>query len=244
MTVRPEDLATAMTCEMCSTEFPLGYALKVAKPKSCSWRFRLPPGINEDRILEATALAATAAAVQPDDHPFRASPHQFGVRLATSREGGRRATEFCEIDVVMTLDDEGRSEVVVGEVKNHKPFERDDVEHLRTVQRWFVECGVPCSLLFATLCEALSDAEVSLLREACEAAPLPHETSLRPLLPIVLVASDLSAPRLTPEHPRWLRPGDEGWETFSFGSCKRNLGLLDIEWPGVPEPGSWRCRWR
>jgi hypothetical protein len=243
MTVRPEDLASSMTCEMCSVQFPLGYALTVARPRQISWRFRLPLGIGEDRILEATALLATASAVGFGALLAGASPHQFGVSLATPPGPHRPRRDFCEIDLLMILDDRGRSEIVVGEVKNHKPLDSDDVEHLLTVQKWFLGRGLHCYPLFATLQDAMRPEEVSILRGACEAAPMSLGSQVYPLMPIILVASDLSAPPLTSAHPRsWRSPG-EPWGTFAIDTCKRNLGLVEVEWSGPPEAAPFSCRW-
>jgi hypothetical protein len=141
------------------------------------------------------------------------------------------------------LDDRGRSEIVVGEVKNNNPLDSDDVEHLLAVQKWFLGRGLHCYPLFATLQDAMSPEEVSILRGACEAAPMSLESQIYPLMPIILVASDLSAPPLTSAHPRsWRSPG-ERWATFAVETCKRNLGLVDVEWTGTPEAAPFSCRW-
>jgi hypothetical protein len=243
MTVRPEDLTSSMTCEMCSVQFPLGYALAVARPKQISWRFRLPPDIGEDRILEATALIATASALGFGALLAGASPHQFGVSLATPAGPGRRRRDFCEIDLLMILDERGLSEIVVGEVKNKNPVDLNDVQHLLTLQEWFLGRGLHCYPLFATLQDAMSPEEVAILRAACEAAPMSLGSQVYPLLPIVLVAPDLSAPPFTSAHPRsWRSPGQR-WETFAVETCKRNLGLIDIEWNARPATTPFSCRW-
>jgi len=243
MTVRPEDLASLMTCEMCSVQFPLGYALAVARPRQISWRFRLPPDIGEDRILEATALLAAASAVGFGALLSGASPHQFGVSLATPAGPGRPRRDFCEIDLLMILDERGRSEIIVGEVKNRNPIDSDDVQHLLTVQKWFLGRGLDCYPLFATLQDAMSQEEVAILRSACEAAPMSLGSQVYPLLPIILVSPDLSAPPFTPAHPRsWRSPGQR-WETFAVETCKRNLGLVDIELSASPGAPPFSCRW-
>jgi hypothetical protein len=65
MTMRPQDLGTSVSCEMCSAEFPLGFGL-AQKGADASWHYRLHPDIGEDRLLEALAVIASAAVARRD----------------------------------------------------------------------------------------------------------------------------------------------------------------------------------
>lgn len=242
MSMRPEDLATSMACEMCSAAFPLGYALGLARGRQATWRFRLPPDIGEERILEATALIATAAAVNPIELLQGGRPHQFGIELSAPRQHGGGEDRYCELDIFMVLDDRGQSEVVVGEVKNRGYLEEDDLSHLLRVQRWFLDAGIHCYPLFATLRESLRDGEIELLRRACENAPRSIGSHIFPLAPIVLLGPDLSVAPMEPGHPRsWRSPGG-AWGNFAIESYSRNVGLVQLDFTG-DAANLWSCQW-
>lgn len=83
------------------------------------------------------------------------------------------------------------------------------------------------------------------LRSACENAPdtsLDRFAGLRPVLPLVLTARDLSAPEFNEHHPnRW---GVFDIHERAEKSCRRNLGLETM----VPLSGpagdmTWRFSW-
>ena len=65
--------------------------------------------------------------------------------------------------------------------------------------------------------------------------------NLRPVLPLVLTARELSAPEHTEHHPNT-------WRVFDIleqaqESCRRNLGLSDVDPFGGAEGVAWRLSW-
>ncbi len=113
--------------------------------------------------------------------------------------------------------------------------------NLTKVQRYFRSEGFECVILAATLHERIEGEELKALRQACEQAPhrsLDRFASLRPVLPLVLTAKELSAPEHTDQHPN-------SWGLYDIleqaeESCRRNLGLSDLDYLGG---GAWRLSW-
>lgn len=242
MTMRPEDLTSAVTCSMCSAEFPLGFALGRSKSGQ-GWQYRLPQDIGEDRLLEALALLATASALSSEGVFAGSSLHQFGIELKTPRQHGKEREHECELDLFMVVHDRGEPEIIVGEIKNGGYLEETDLDNLLRVRDWFLGRGFNCYPLFATLREELRRGERDLLRSACEHAPRAHGNHILPLLPIVLVGSDLSTAPMEEAHPRSWKTAVGAYTNLSSQSCVRNLGLTSLEWIPTGLGGSWQCDW-
>lgn len=241
-TMRPEDLSTSVSCEMCAAEFPLGFALAQARAHP-AWHYRLHQDIGEDRLLEALALLATASAVGAPGLLESGGLHQFGVELKTPRAKGQPPGHECEIDFFMVLHDRGQPEVIVGEVKNRGSLEQQDLDNLLLVQRWFGTQGVDCYPLFATLRDELRTEERDILRTACETAPRVRGSQVLPLFPIVLLRPDLSTAPHEPDHPRSWRISLGAYSNFAAQSCARNLGLVSTAWLPPPSSSGWACQW-
>jgi hypothetical protein len=154
----------------------------------------------------------------------------------------RAHDDAWEIDFAMALDDAGPPLVAVGEVKSFRdPIETADLASLRRVQERLRATGIECFLVASTLRDKLDETELAALRIECERAPTTlSRRSSRPVLPIVLTASDLSQPEFSDDYPgRWEGPG-AGTAGLAEESCKRNLGLKEIRWE--PTAGEWRFR--
>lgn len=242
MTMRPEDLASTVRCEMCSAEFPLGYAIGQARAKP-GWQFRIAQDISADALLEATALLAAASAIGHSTLLANRSLHQFGVELKTPRAKGQPRGHECELDLFMVVHDGDDPEVIVGEVKNSASLEQVDLDNLLQVQRWFIGCGINCYPLFATLREALREEERNMLRSACEQAPRAIGSQVLPLFPIVLLRPDLSTAPMEPDHPRSWKAALGPYTNLSSQSCMRHLGLQLVEWAGPDRVPPWQCQW-
>jgi len=237
-----EDLSTSMTCEMCAAEFPLGFAL-VQPRANAAWHYRLPQHIGEDRLLEALAVLAAAAAVGAPGLLEGGSPHQFGVELKTPRVKGQPPGHECELDLFMVQHDRGWPEVIVGEVKNQGSLEQQDLDNLLLVQRWFGTQGIDCYMLFATLRDELRTDERDMLRSACETAPRVRGSQVLPLFPIVLLRPDLSTAPHEPDHPRSWRINLGAYSNLAAQSCAHNLGLVSTDWSPHPSGPGWACQW-
>jgi hypothetical protein len=242
--LRPEDLGTTLTCEMCSASFPLGFALALQRKTRSGWHYRLPSDIGADRLLEALALIATAGALTFDS-ANEANPHQFGVKLSSPRTTRATRGQSCEMDILMSLENGGQPEFIVGEVKGAGHLEDDDLRNLIKVQGWFLSQGFNCVPLFATLRDSLTPDEQHLLRTACDQAREYLGSQVLPLMPVVLLKRDLSTAPLEQDHPRsWPGPGASVAE-LAVASAKRNLGLLDVSWgPASGGGGGWQCQWQ
>jgi len=241
MTLRPEDLTSTLTCDMCSAEYPLGFALALSR-SGASWHYRLPQDIGQDFLLESMVLIASAAAIGEPGLGNRLR-HQFGVKLSDPRQRHQPPGFSCEMDLFAVYDNRGRPEVVLGEVKNHGRLEQQDLDNIEKLQQWFISQGQHCYPLFATLRDTLTDPERDLLRAYCERAPRSLGSLVEPLFSIVLLKPDLSSPPLGPDYPAsWRGPGGS-MSQLAVASCKRNLGLDTYNWVPPPNGPKWDCRW-
>lgn len=240
--VRPEELESEVTCTMCSARYQLGFAI-AHRELETTWRYRTPPDIDNDRLLEAVALLATRGALRGWDVGGRGMPHMFGVKLSATETALRRRADdpSCELDLLLMSDFQGVPQLIAGEVKHRGPLEEADLENMRAVQAWFAEIEIDCWPLFATLRPALEPREVELLRNACETVPRARGSMIVPKFPIVLLEQELSAPWMDDNSlVKWSStrsPGDLG-----IASCTRNLGLES--WAPSSTLDSWVCKWR
>lgn len=221
----PDDLRSDFACEMCGEEFPLGLVL--ALNRKTNWLYRLSGNIDEDRLLEVFPIMATLSVLSryraiSDRNP----PHVLGLKL-------RGQKDFCEIDLAVALDDGGWPIVVIGEAKSFRDqIDQNDLTNLLRVQEYLRNQKIETFLLAATMRESLESEEVKILRSLCENAQetLTSNPSRKLAFPFVLTGRDLSLPEHAPDHPmRWDR------SSFSFAdlaitSCKRNLGLIEVNW--------------
>lgn len=237
--MRPDDLETDVTCPMCSARYPLGFALAHTESQA-AWRYRTPPDIDEDHLLEAIALLATRAALRTWNHAGNATPHIFGAKLTATDPAIRRrpGDTSCEMDLLLFGDFRGQTQVIVGEVKHRQRIEETDLNNMRAVQRWFASQDIDCWPLFATLRSSLDPSEVELLREACETAPRARGSMIVPQFPIILLEPELSAPWMDDNSiAKWCSTRSAG--DLAMASCARNLGLQ--QWS--PAPNRWACQW-
>jgi hypothetical protein len=238
ITVRPEDLAIDLTCEMCSEAFPLGFALGVKGSARNDWVYRLAGNVSVERIREVMPIMATFATLSMSDSEPSTLPHILGLEVSGPQNK-------CEIDLVLCLDDRGIPVVVIGEIKSYRDvIDATDVANLHRVQHHLRSTGIECVILVATGRESLTDEERTTLRSFCRNLPNPlhRDGFVIPLMPIVLTGQDLSAPPHTEQHPQaW--PSLEGWRgvvDLAAESCHRNLGEFQA---AETDTGTWQLTW-
>ena len=236
--LRPDDLEAEQRCQLCDADFPLGLAL--ALHRRDGWRYRLAANLAPDRLRSALPIAAALNVVATSHRAGGGAgmPHVLG--LTVESKGWR-----CEIDIAATVLDGPTTVVVIGEVKGGSDqIDPTDMENLARVQAALRGEGVEALILAATTRAALTPDERSLLRSVCEEAPerLHRSGSSGPALPIVLTERDLSTPWISEDHPwRWGGIGGRVLEGVATESCKRNLGLNEVDYPGHAIPH--RCLW-
>jgi hypothetical protein len=226
MRLSPEELATELRCEMCYKTFPLGLAIAAAGGRA-TWLYRLAGAVPLDNLRETLLLMAVLGAFS-DWTGFMAPstmPHTLGLEVRTDE--GRR-----EVDLSLVLDDSGRPTVILGEGKSWRgDVDRNDLEGLIQIQSYLRAKGIETFVLAATFRDKLTPEEVGALRDMAEKAPKTLEChQSNPALPIIFTGRDLSLPRTHSDHPsRW---GDRRptMPLLALESCKRNLGLRDVNW--------------
>jgi len=236
----PRDLDTLITCEFCGEQFRLALSLSLSRTKS-RWRYRLASHLSPEKVralLPALATMSMFGQLPSTTEPPMA--HAFGVsfKLPGSKQ--------VEVDVVAYL---GRPTwgVVLGEVKNNNRIDENDVRNLEELQRRLHEKSTRAVLVFATLKNEFSPAEVEVLRahvERCVETTTAYG-ALVPRFPFVLTAKDLSLPWGHEDHPwRW-EPAGQGHGVFGTAeeSCKRNLGLARFLIARSPERRGLECTW-
>lgn len=221
--VRPEDLATQMTCEMCLQDFPLGLALGMSTNGRNDWHYQLAGHVSEDRLRETLPVMAALQVLTSLRYLSPSVvPHVLGWKV-------QGPGVDCEVDVAAVLDNRGLPVVVAGEVKHHlKSVDANDLRNLDRIQRHFRDRGVECFILAGVL-RQLRPEEIAALRELAQRPPttLPPRSSIEPVLPIVLTERDLSVPQFE-EHPMQWAAGD-GIVGLARESCQRNLGMTGLE---------------
>ena len=223
----PEQLGTTVECEFCGADVRLALALALTKPE---WRFRLAGHLSASRV-EAFLPAMAASAVLSGLHHVEGPPasHVFGLEIQLPN---RRQVE---VDIAMIMHEDGWV-VVLGEVKNHKPIDSNDVGNLFALCAALIDKGIPAIPLFATFNAAFSQEERQAIRLAMDAGP--QAAFIRgqrlPLTPLLLTRRDMSLPNFHDDHPwRWPNPGTgTGVVGVALESSKRHLGLLNVTWQG------------
>lgn len=221
----PEKLGTTVECEFCGADVQLALALALTKPE---WRYRLAGHLSASRV-EAFLPAMAASAVLGGMCHVEAPPasHVFGleVQLPNRRQ--------VEVDVAMIMHEDGWL-VVLGEVKNHKPIDSNDVENLFALCAALIDKEIPAIPMFATFNEAFSAEEQKVIRATMDSTPLAVSLGGRqmPLTPLLLTRRDMSLPHYHDDHPwRWSEPvSGTGIVGIALESNKRNLGLLNVTW--------------
>jgi hypothetical protein len=189
--------------------------------------YRLAGAVPLDNLRETLLLMAVLGAFS-DWTGFMAPstmPHTLGLEVRTDE--GRR-----EVDLSLVLDDSGRPTVILGEGKSWRgDVDRNDLEGLIQIQSYLRAKGIETFVLAATFRDKLTPEEVGALRDMAEKAPKTLEChQSNPALPIIFTGRDLSLPRTHSDHPsRW---GDRRptMPLLALESCKRNLGLRDVNW--------------
>jgi len=236
----PESLATDYSCDMCGKVNPLGFIL--ALKNSAPWHYKTASTLTAEQIAETMPIMATVNVLHALFGAVGGGseiPYVLGLKV---REG--KAWE-CEVDLVLLANNRGAPVVIIGEVKSYRdPISATDLANLSKVQQYFRSEGIECIILAATLREKFEGDELQALRNACTQSPgrpLDRFASLRPTLPIVLTARDLSAPEHTEHHPtRW---GVYDALERAEASCRRNLGLSDMDYVGDIGGSNWRLSW-
>lgn len=258
-TVRPQDLAVDLDCEMCSETFPLGFALGIKGTGKTDWVYRPAGNVPASRIREVMPIMAALSALStfrkawpyyPLPSPT-APPYALGLEVS----GPHRR---CEIDLTLCLNDYGTPVVIIGEAKSyHGEIDDKDLVNLRAVQQHLRGNDIECLILVATSRDRFTDDELSALRRFCAKLPSPLHLQDNPFLsgleiplaPILLTRPELTAPREEDIHQAPMgNPFCFSNNLFdlAINTCRSNLGEFDItnSHANPLESGIWQLVWR
>jgi hypothetical protein len=237
--VSPRDLDATIQCEFCGEDFRLALSLALSRS---SWRYRLASHLGPEKVKALLPALATMSLLGQLTARFGAAgTHAFGVEFTFA--GNKRV----EADIVAYLARPDWA-IALGEVKNSNWIDANDVENLDELQRRLDQKGVRSVLTFATLKDRLAPEEVVALRGLVERGR-EITTAFRtvvPRVPLVLTAKDLSLPWDNDDHPnRWTRAGTgEGIFSTAIESCKRNLGLVELQRGTGDNRRPFNCTWQ
>ena len=232
----PEDLATDISCEMCSASTPLGLIL-ATDSKPSTWNARPAGSLSAARIAETMPVMACLNVLRVVVSPGGVSHanHMLGLTITEGRKWA------CEVDLALSTSRTGEPIVVIGEVKSYRDsITVTDLVNLRKVQTYLRQSGVECIVLAATLRPQFEDEELRELRTFCEqspAIPVGNGGVLQPVLPIVFTAEDLSLPEFSDGHPASWENGRFGLLNLAQESCRRNLGLEEVKYSSTEDGG-------
>jgi ribosomal protein S27E len=239
-TFTAEDLSTVVECELCSETFPLGFAL--AQESHNEWLYRLTGNVDPKKMAEALPIMAAMTILSGYRRLSTSSvPNVLGLKITSGKKWS------CELDIAAFVECGGPSVAVVGEVKSFRDsIDESDIANLVRVQERLRSKHIECVILGATLREQLDSEEISAFRALCENAPdsINRRNSTGLVLPIVLTRKDLSVPYFDENHPtKWGDPGG-GLSELATESCRRNLGLTDLQHEWTGSQWSWRPVWQ
>lgn len=224
MQVSPRDLDSTVHCEFCGETFRLALSLSLSKSR---WRFRLASHLGPDKVKALLPALATSSLLGQLSARFEApGPLAFGVEFKL--QGNMR----MEADLVTYLMRPDWA-VAVAEVKNGNWIDDNDVRNLEELQGLLDNSGVRSVLVFSSLKDTLAPAEIHALRGLVERAAWTTTAfgTEMPRVPLVLTKGQLSLPWDNDDHPgRWGTPGiGTGIFSTALESCRRNLGLVDLQ---------------
>ncbi len=233
--VRPEDLRSDHTCDLCGSQTPLGLALSMNVRND--WSFRLPADIPPEKLSETLPVMAVLSILGGHLGHSADTPYALGVEVESP-------DEKFEVDLVMVLSGSYPPTMIIAEVKSFRDVvSSDDLSHLCKLQQHLRSKGVDCYIIAATLREELPSETVMALRSVCENTPRSIGTRVLPILPIVLTGRNLSVPYMHENNPSsWLEV-DKGLSSIAVESCRRHLGMTDISYRSVGER-KWVPTWQ
>ncbi|WP_328550294.1 hypothetical protein [Streptomyces sp. NBC_00366] len=235
----PEELVTDIKCDMCSKTHPLGFILGLSG-KAQDWHYRPAGALTAERIAETMAVMASKNVLREILSP---SGGAVGGVLGLKISAGKKWS--CEIDVSLFSSRYGVPTAVIGEIKSYRdPITVTDLSNLALVQDRLRCNRLEAVIVIGTLRDELDFDEIHAIRDACENAPSERVYSgeLRPALPIVLTSADLSVPMFNRQHPlSWSHSFDI--LHLAEESCRRNLGLMSLEYDRSPGPAKWTFDW-
>jgi predicted Zn finger-like uncharacterized protein len=247
--VTPEELGTAVRCELCSATVPFGTYIANSPQRPAAWAMRATAALDEAHFNETTPVMAALSV-------FHAACGKgftgTGMTYLVGAEMVASAMK-CEIDFMVLLQDAELPAVIISEAKAGHPdhpapgalLSSDDLAHLEAVQDSFRALGIDCWICFATTRPALEQSEIDLLRRSCERALTPvfdFMRSLHPVFPIVLAGEDLSVPAFDEHHPaRRIHGHFPRLPALGQDTCQRQLGLADVDYTRDSD-GTWRAR--
>ena len=198
--------------------------------------YRLAPEISPERLSETLPVMAVLSVMYSQSR-LVAYPFVLGIEVESP------SAKF-EIDVFTVLEGSSRPIAIVGEVKSFRDdINAEDVWHLTTLQKVLRDKGIDCYILAAMLKDTLTEETVAALRSACEASPESLGQQILPVFPIVLTGMNLSVPELHDDHPgRWHKAGN-GLSAIAVESCRRNIGLVDVDFEPRDDGYGWSTRW-
>src|SRR6266540_1475716 len=208
--VRPEDLRSDHTCDLCGSQTPLGLALSMNVRND--WSFRLPADIPPEKLSETLPVMAVLSILGGHLGHSADTPYALGVEVESP-------DEKFEVDLVMVLSGSYPPTMIIAEVKSFRDVvSSDDLSHLCKLQQHLRSKGVDCYIIAATLREELPSETVMALRSVCENTPRSIGTRVLPILPIVLTGRNLSVPYMHENNPSsWLEV-DKGLSSIAVES--------------------------
>jgi hypothetical protein len=232
--LRPEDLRSDHHCDLCGADTPLGLALGYKMRND--WVYRLAAEISPERLSETLPVMAVLS-VMCSQSKLDAYPFVLGMEVESP------SSKF-EVDILIVLESSSRPLVVVGEVKSLRdPISAEEIQHLIALQKLLRGKNVDCYILAATLQPTLTRETVAALRSACEASPESLGQRILPVFPIVLTRKNLSVPEMHEDHPTTWHEVGTGLSTLAVESCRRNIGLVDVELENRDDGYGWSIHW-
>ncbi len=235
LTLAPAELSNSVTCPLCLTSRPLALHLTALRPE---WRLALHKDVQHERLFETMPVMAALSLIAGARGYSGEDVHSaVGVRLSHTEVE-------CELDLVVASRERQFPLVIIGECKSYRDsITTADIDNLAKVQKLFLNEGVECYVLFATMREQFDEAEVSALRAF--SARVPSTRSFRPrepiepIAPLVLDGRSMSTHSFSKRSLLRVGAGPHSLANLALASCTRSLGLGSYAYEGDRFIASW-----
>ncbi len=239
LSVAPAELSNSVTCPLCLASRPLALHLTALRPE---WRLALHKDVQPERLFEtmpvmaALSLIAGARGYSGDD-----LHSAVGIRLS-------HAEVQCELDLVVSSRERHFPILIIGECKSYRDsITTADIDNLAKVQRLFLDQGVECYVLFATMRDRFDNDEVTALREF--SAHVPSTLSFRPrqsieaLAPLVLDGRSMSTHSFSERSLLRVGAGPHSLANLAVTSCTHSLGLAAYAYESDEHREGFKATW-
>ncbi len=239
LSVTPADLSNSVTCPLCATARPLALHLTALRPE---WRLALHRDVQHERLFETMPVMAALSLIAGARGYSGEELHSaVGVHVS-------HADVKCELDLVVASRERQFPLVIIGECKSYRDsITQEDIGNITEVQSLFLDQGLECYTLFATMRERFTEDEVAALRLLASQVPSTRRfrprQAIEPIAPLVLDGRSMSTHSFSEASLLRVGRGPRSLASLAVASCTRSLGLASYAYQGERQQDFFVANW-